>query len=147
MDQVHAVQICFFKSCFDMVFPSTLLSSEPSPSFRFWNNFISIWNPPTLVTCSASMILHVSIILITSVEMYKLLKSSLCSYLHLSFTSFLLSQNIRLSAFSQTLSIRLFSLNERNQVSHPYKTVDKTMHLHGLIFRLSRQLTGRYYIF
>ena len=55
-------------------------------------------------------------------EQYRSLSSLLCNLLHSLFTSSLLGPNILLSTlFSNTLSLR-FSLNVRDQVSHPYET-------------------------
>ena len=62
-------------------------------------------------------------------EQYRLLSSSLCSFLYSPVTSSLLGPNIPLSTlFSNTLSLR-FSLNVSDQVSHPYKTTGKIIAL------------------
>ena len=70
-------------------------------------------------------------------EEYRLLSSSLCSFLQSPVTSSLLGPNILLSAlFSNTLSLRL-SLNVSDQVSHPYKTIGKiiVLRVYILIFK------------
>jgi hypothetical protein len=60
--------------------------------------------------------------------------SSLCSFLRPPIASSLFGPNIPLSTlFSNTLSI-CSSLNVRNQVSYPYKTVGKIIVLYILIF-------------
>jgi len=57
-----------------------------------------------------------------SLEQYRSLSSSLCSFLHSSVTSSLLRKNIPLNTlFSNTFSLSS-SLNVSDQVSHPYKT-------------------------
>jgi Ca2+/Na+ antiporter len=67
-------------------------------------------------------------------EENRLLSSSLCSFLHSLVTSSLLGSNILPSTlFSNTLS-RRSSLKVRDQVSHSYKTKNKIIVLHILIF-------------
>jgi hypothetical protein len=59
----------------------------------------------------------------------------LCSFLHSPVTSSLFGPNILLSIlFSNTLGL-CSSLNVRDQVSHPYRTTDKIIVLHILIFK------------
>jgi hypothetical protein len=71
---------------------------------------------------------HIILYLITRnilSEEYRSLRSSLCSFLHYPVTSPLLGQNILLKILpTNTLSLRS-SLNESDQVSHPYKTTSK----------------------
>jgi hypothetical protein len=75
------------------------------------------------------------IILIILGEEHKSRSSSLCSYLHPPVTSSLFGPNILLSTlFSNTLRV-CFSLNVRDQVSHPYRTKGKIIVLYILIFR------------
>ena len=67
-------------------------------------------------------------------EQYKSFSSSLCNLLHSPVTSSLVSPNILLNTmFSNTLSF-LSSRNVNDQVSHPYKTLDKIIVLYILIF-------------
>ena len=61
--------------------------------------------------------------------------SSLCSFLHSPVTPSLLGPNTLLNTlFSNTLSLR-FSLNVRDQVSHPYKTTGKIIVLYILTYK------------
>jgi len=65
---------------------------------------------------------------------YRLLSSSLCSFLHPPATSSLLGPNILLSTlFSDTLN-SCASLNVSYQVLYPYKTTGKIIFLYILIF-------------
>jgi len=65
---------------------------------------------------------------------YRLLSSSLCSFLHSPVTSFLLGPNIlRSTQFSNTLSLHS-SLDVSDQISHPYKTTEKIMVVYILMF-------------
>jgi hypothetical protein len=74
------------------------------------------------------------IILIILGEEYKSRSSSLCSFLHSHITSSLFGPNILLSTlFRNTLSL-CSSLNDRDQVSHPYRTTGKMIALYILIF-------------
>jgi hypothetical protein len=70
-------------------------------------------------------------------EEHRSLSYSLCSFLHSPVTSSLLGTNILLSTlFSNTPSLRQ-SLNVSDQVSHPYRTIDKVILLCILILILS----------
>jgi hypothetical protein len=65
---------------------------------------------------------------------YKLWSSSLCNFLHSHVTSFLLGPNILLRAlFASTLTL-CYSLNVRDQVSHPYKRTGRIIVLNILTF-------------
>ena len=67
---------------------------------------------------------------------YRLVSSSLCSFLHFPVTAFPLGPNILLSTvFSNTPSLR-FSLNVSDQVSHPYKTTSKRTVLYLLMLTI-----------
>jgi hypothetical protein len=67
------------------------------------------------------------VILIVLGEEYKAWSSSLCSFLQPPVISSLFGPNILLSTlFSNTLSL-CSSLNVRHQVSHPYRTIGKTI--------------------
>ena len=67
-------------------------------------------------------------------EQYRLLSSSLCSFLHSPFTSSILGPNILLNtAFSNILRLRS-SLNVSDHVLHPYKTTRKITILYMLDF-------------
>jgi len=89
---------------------------------------------PIRVTCPAH---HFLLYLITPKifgDQYRKLSSSLCILLHFIVTSSPLGPNIFLSTlFSNTLSL-CFSLNVKDQASHPYKTTRKISVLYILIF-------------
>jgi hypothetical protein len=76
-------------------------------------------------------------------EEYKLWSCSLCSFPKPPVTSFLFGQNILLiTLFSNTLSL-YFSLNVRDQVSHPYGTTEKILVLYTVFFYIVRQQRRR----
>jgi hypothetical protein len=89
---------------------------------------------PIRATCPTQPTLLDFIFLIMFSEVYKLWSSILCSFLQSPVTSYLFGPNIFLSTlFSNTLSL-CFSLNVRDQVSHPYSTTAKIIVLYILIF-------------
>jgi uncharacterized membrane protein len=70
-------------------------------------------------------------------EEYKCQRSPLSGFLHPPVTSLLSSPNIHLSIlFLNVLSLH-FSLQIREQISHPYRTTGKTKFLYILIFLFS----------
>ena len=84
---------------------------------------------PTCAVCPAHLILTDFITRTIFGEQYISLSSSLCSFLNSPVASPLLGPNILLSTlFSNTLSLR--PSNVSDQVSHPYKTRDKTTFLY-----------------
>jgi len=109
-------------------------SSKWSLSLRYLHqNPVHAPPLPIRATCPAHLIL-LDVIPRTIVgEQYRSLSSSLCSFLHSPVTSSLLGPNILLnSLFSDNLSLSS-SLNVRDQVSHPYKTIGKI----GVLYILS----------
>ena len=92
-----------------------------SPSFPHQNPVYASLSP-IHTKCHVHLILRNVITRIVFGEEYRPLNFSLCSFLHFPVTSFILGQDILLSAiFSNTLSLRS-SLNVSDQVAHPYKT-------------------------
>ena len=84
---------------------------------------------PICATCPAHLILHDLINRIIFDERYRPLSFSSCSLLKFPVTSSLLGPNIFLrTLFSYSLSLH-FCMNTRDDVSHPYKTTGKIMHV------------------
>ena len=91
---------------------------------------------PICIICPAHLILLDFITQTILGDQYRLLRPSLCSFLHSSVTSFLLHPNILLNTlFSKILNLRS-SLNVSDQVSHPYTTTGKIIVLYILICKL-----------
>jgi len=89
---------------------------------------------PILATCHTHLIVLDFVTRTILGEKYRLLSSSLCSFLHSLVTLSFLGPNSFLSTlFSDTLSPRS-SLNVFDQVSHSYKTTGNILILYILLF-------------
>ena len=110
------------------------ISSGPFPQMSPANPYTHLSSPPLGPTWPAHLVLLDFITRTILVEVYRLLSSTLCSFLHSLVTSSLLGPNIFLSTlFSNTLSLPS-SFNVSDQVSHQYKTKGKIVVLCILIF-------------
>jgi len=126
----------FLKTHLNINLPSTPGSPKWSLSFRF-----PYQNPVYACPLTIRATYPVHLILLNFItrtilgEEYRLLSSSLCSFLYSLITSSLLGPNILLNTlFSNTLSLRS-SHSVSDQVSHPYKTTGKIIVLYILIFK------------
>jgi hypothetical protein len=137
LSQMHPVHI--FPLSFPKVHPNFIYlymprSYEWSLPFTFSNqDFVCIFHVMNAIYPTHLILLGL-ITLIIFHEVYKLSSFLLCILLQLPATSSLFGTNILLSVlFSYTLSL-CFSLNVRDQVSHPHKATGKIMVLYTLIF-------------
>jgi len=104
------------------------IPSSLFPSCLHTKTLYTLLLSPIRATCPAHLILLDFITRTILGEEYRSLSSSLCSFLHSPVTSSLLG------LFLNTVSPRS-SLNVRDQVSHPYKTMGKIIVLYILIFK------------
>ena len=136
LDPVHTPTSHFLQIHLNIILPSAPRSLQLSLSLRFPNqNPVHASPYPIRATCPAYLILLDIITRKILGEQYRSLSSSLCSFLYSPVTSSLLGQNILLNTlFANTLSLRS-SLNDRDQISYPYKRIGKIMVLYILIFK------------
>jgi len=107
-----------------LILPSHLRQGLPSGRFPSGSSIKTLYTPlfsPTRATCPAYLILLDFITRNIFDDEYRLLSSSLCSFLHSPFTSFLLGPNILPNTvFSNSLTLRS-SLSVSDQVLYPNK--------------------------
>ena len=123
INPVHTPISHFLKIHLNIILPSMPGSSKWSFPFRFPHQ--TLYAPllsSTPATCPAHLVLLNLITQTIFGEQYRILSSSLCSFLHSPITLSHLCPNTLLSTlFSNTLSLHS-SVNVGNKVSHPYKT-------------------------
>ena len=119
-----------------LIFSSYLLLGLPSGHFLSGFPIKTLYKPllsPVRATCPTYLNLLYLITRTILGEQYRSLSSSLCSFISSPLTSSLVGPNILLNTlFSNTLSLRS-SLNDCDQVSHPYKTTGKVIFLYIIV--------------
>ena len=126
LDPVHSSTSNFLKIHLNITLQLSLgLPSGLFPSGFPTKTLYTARPSPICATCPAHLIILDFIARTVLGEEYRLLSSSLFSFLHYPVTSSLLDLNILLNnPFSNTLSLRS-SLIVSDQVSHPYITTNK----------------------